>query len=227
MSARIPSDTIDFPAISSTEQLPNGAILLHTAQSTDDRFVSATNSPFWQQIGFASRPAKPTTAGAAETVVFVFGNENQAFASRDLRCSLHAGLEPGETVIYAGGPSNSGTGQIRLSDDGVAEIKIEVRKGNSSSGDPVRITVSSEGEIEINAGGRGRIRITETGIELGDVASLSAAIGEQTKAAIDKLVLAIASATAGANPIVFNPLFLPPTPTETEAILSSVVKVMP
>lgn len=226
MTARILSDFVGFQVISSSEQLDNGAIVLHTAQSSEAQFISGLNSPLWQTIGFASRPALASKAGAAEAVVIPYGNEDQVIASRDLRCALPRGLEPGETALYAGGPNNTGTGEIRLSDDGSqAEILIRTRNGNSSGGSEVSITVGSDAVITIDAGQRGRIRITETAIELGDNAAFSAAIGERTRDALDKLIEALAFATAGPYPITFNIAYPPPIGSETEAILSSVVKI--
>jgi hypothetical protein len=223
MSARVLSDIFDSQVISSSEQFENGGLVLHTARATDAQFISGLDTPIWQQIGIASRPAKPTKAGAAEAFVIVFGSQDQAIASRDLRCSLPAGLEPGETVVYAGGPNNTGTGEIRLSDDGAAEIVIRTRKGNTAGGSEVSISVGSDAVITINAGQRGRIRITETAIELGDSATLSAALAEPLSTFLSNLLLSLAAGTAGGNPLVFA---TPPLPSVPE-IASSVVKLTP
>lgn len=227
MSARVPSDIVDFHAISSSEQLENGAIVLHTARSTDAQFISGLDTPLWQQIGFASRPPKPSAQGAAEAVIFVFGSQDQAIATRDLRCSIPKSLGDGESIAYAPGPNNTGTGEIRLLDDGQSKIIIRTRKGNTAGGSDVSISIGSDAVITIDAGQRGRIRITETAIELGDSATLSAAIGERTRDALDKLIEALAFATAGPYPITFNIAYPPPIGAETEAILSTVVKVTP
>lgn len=218
MTARILSDFVGFQVISSSEQLDNGAIVLHTAQSSEAQFISGLNSPLWQTIGFASRPALASKAGAAEAVVIPYGNEDQVIASRDLRCALPSGLEPGETALYAGGPNNTGTGEIRLSDDGEAEIIIRTRKGNSSGGSAVSITVGSDAVITIDAGQRGRIRITETAIELGDNAAFSATMAEPLESFLSSLLVSLTAGTAGGNPFVFAPP-LPSVPTLGSAVV--------
>lgn len=223
MSARVSSDIIDFHAISSSEQLENGAIVLHTARSTDAQFISGLDTPLWQQIGFASRPPKPSAQGAAEAVVLVFGSQDQAIATRDLRCSTSKSLGDGESVAYAPGPNNTGTGEVRLLDDGQSEIIIRTRKGNTAGGSEVSISIGSDAVITINAGQRGRIRITETAIELGDSATLSAALAEPLSTFLSNLLLSLAAGTAGGNPLVFA---TPPLPSVPE-LASSVVKLTP
>lgn len=223
MSARVPSDIVDFHAISSSEQLENGAIVLHTARSTDAQFISGLDTPLWQQIGFASRPPKPSAQGAAEAVVLVFGSQDQAIATRDLRCSTSKSLGDGESVAYAPGPNNTGTGEVRLLDDGQSEIIIRTRKGNTAGGSEVSISIGSDAVITINAGQRGRIRITETAIELGDSATLSAALAEPLSTFLSNLLLSLAAGTAGGNPLVFA---TPPLPSVPE-LASSVVKLTP
>lgn len=208
MAAR-PPVLIEFHPISTSSQLDNGGLLVSTARSTSDVFISGLDSPVWGQIGFASRPAKPTDTGAAEAVLIPFGSQDQVIATRDLRCTLPAGLAPGETVIYAGGPTNAGTGEIRLQDDGQAEITIRTRKGNSSAGNSVRISVSSAGEIVIDAGARGRIRIAEDKIEIGDAPVFSAGLAEPISEFCEALIEAIGLATAGGNPITWTPPSVP------------------
>lgn len=189
-----------------TTQDARGVILAQTGD-TVTREVLTDNGEWWQHVGMCSRPALAKAgASACQVVSIVQGSNDVCIASRDSRCSLPAGLGPGETCLYAGGPNNGGTGQIRLSDDGTtATILIQVKKDNGAGGAPVKITVTSAGTITIDPGGGNSITVDQAGgIKLGAGATLAVALEPALTTWIGNLLLSLASGSNSGGPVVWG-----------------------
>lgn len=157
----------------------NGAISAQIGDSVN-REVTCDNAEWIQHVGFASRPASAEPGKSSCQVLSIERTDRDiCYASRDLRgTKLYGSLGAGETCIYANGPRATGTSIISLKDDGTdATIALEVRQGNSSSGNPIRVTVKSTGEVKIVAGScqvtingqTGDITIDGSSVNLGGV----------------------------------------------------------
>lgn len=189
-----------------TTQDARGVILVQTGD-TIGKEVLSDNGEWWQHVGFCSRPALAKAGtSACQAIAIVQGSNDVCVASRDARCALPAGLSPGETMLYAGGPNNAGTAQVRLSDDGsTATILIQLKKGNASDGTPIKITLSSAGKITIDPGGGNSITLDEAGgIELGAGATLAVALEPALSSWIGNLLLSLASGSNSGGPVVFS-----------------------
>lgn len=91
--------------------------------TTGDAVIKETTGPktqFWQQVGFASRPALAAPGvGAAQSINIVRANGDISIATRDLRDqAIYGNLSAGETCIYASGTDGEGQARIALKKDG-------------------------------------------------------------------------------------------------------------
>lgn len=85
--------------------------------TTGDAVIKETTgrkTQFWQQVGFASRPALAAPGlGAAQTVNIVRANGDISIATRDLRDhAIYGNLSHGDTCVY--GTGATGLGQARV-----------------------------------------------------------------------------------------------------------------
>jgi hypothetical protein len=83
-----------------TTAATNGEIRANVGDATLGTGIDS-GVPFWGTDGFLGRPADPTSAGAAQFLFFVDGNQRYGIGSRDRRFLSEAGtLDPGDRVIY-------------------------------------------------------------------------------------------------------------------------------
>lgn len=208
-----------------SSQDSRGVILVQTGDVVTGN-VECDNAEWWQPVGFASRPAKAEKGSkACQTVVLTGGSTDVCLGQRDARCSLPAGLGEGCTALYAGGPNNTGTGQIRLSDDGsTATISLQLRDGNTENGTLVEIQVKSDKTIVLNVGGNAKITIDgATGqISLGATASDKVTLAAPLEGFLTQLLVSLATGSNGGGAIVWGTP-LPSLPT----LGSNVVNVQP
>lgn len=114
-------------------------------ESTD-----SDNAEVWQQVGFASRPAKPHPGKqAAQAVTIKAGDYDIVIATQDLRgLELYGQLDHGETCLYAPGEDGNAQGRVLLKKNG--SINIFTKKGNAPNGAGMGIFVNPEdGSIAI------------------------------------------------------------------------------
>lgn len=111
----------------------NGEIRVNLGDSTLGTGIDS-GVPFWGTDGFLSRPADPTSAGAAQFLFFADGNQRYGIGSRDRRFLDEAGtLDPGDRVVYTKSGlrlflddsegefvlTTPGGSELRFSDDGL------------------------------------------------------------------------------------------------------------
>lgn len=105
----------------------------------------ADNVEWWQHIGFASRPSKPTTASGelaadtkaqrigAQAITISQGYGDVAIASRDVRSlKVYGQLKEGETAVFAAGEDGKGQARTLWKADG--SIHHYTRVGNAEDG---------------------------------------------------------------------------------------------
>ncbi|WP_437489479.1 hypothetical protein WME75_10790 [Sorangium sp. So ce1014] len=151
-----------------------GVILAQTGDAVNSEVLS-DNAEWWQHVGFASRPAKAEPGKrACQGITLNQGCNDLCIASRDTRgTKIYGSLKEGEACVYAGGPSNTGTGRILLKDDGTTStITALTQQGNEASGEPILLQLSSEGKVVITAGARGAVTIDANGIKLASAADV-------------------------------------------------------
>lgn len=120
--------------------------------------TSATDNAEWfQHVGFASRPSKPTRDGnkldgpstgrrAAQAVVIRMGDRDVVIASQDLRnLDIYGQLSDGETVIFATGEDGTAQARAILKADG--SINLLTKKGNAADGAGVGLFIRPDGSI--------------------------------------------------------------------------------
>ncbi len=153
--------------LGSTKNPQNNTISIQTGDAVIKEVIGP-KTQFWQQIGFASQPALAQPGkGSAQSICIARANGDICFATRDLRDQkIYGNLTAGETCIYASGPHNTGTSRSIYKDDGsIATITHLLQKGNSSSGLPILIQLSSENKINIAAADKAAISLDDSGIK--------------------------------------------------------------
>ncbi len=115
-------------------------------QSTD-----GDNVEWWQQVGFASRPAKPDAGkAAAQAVVIKQGNQDVAIASQDVRgLNIYGNLKDGETCVYGPGEDGNSQGRVLIKSDG--SVTLYTTDSNTSVGNPVALRISPSGGLEFTS----------------------------------------------------------------------------
>ena len=204
-------------------QTSKGVITIQTGDPVTREVVS-DNAEWWQHVGFASRPARPTPGkSACQVIALTQGSNDIAIASRDTRCGLPAGLGPGETVVFAGGPENAGTGQVRLEDNGSrALITIQARRGNTASGEIVKIELGSDGTIKAETGASGLLRVTPTGVEIGSGALDAAARASAIQSFATDVVAKLNAVISG---IASLGIVVPPVSPLASSVASTTVRI--
>lgn len=134
--------------------------ILAQTGSVVGEIVDADNVEWWQQVGFASRPSKPTKGkAAAQGLGIRRGDYDICFASQDVRClAIYGELDHGETCIFAAGSDGTAQGRILLKKDG--SVGIYALQGNAAGGASVTIQVLPSGVINL-AGPFGGISIAD------------------------------------------------------------------
>ncbi len=148
------SDGADLDVLGTSVNDKNGAISAQTGDSVSQESV-AEEAEWFQHVGFASRPARAEPGKSACQVLTVERTgRDVCYASRDIRrAPPYGALGEGETVLFASGPNNQGTGCVELRDDGTdASVLLYVRQGNVAGGEKVRVEVTSSGVVNIVAG---------------------------------------------------------------------------
>lgn len=104
---------IGASVLGSTVNDANNCISITTGDAVINE-VTGPKTQFWQQFGFASRPALAAPGiGAAQTINISRANGDIAIAGRDLRdASIYGKLGPGDTCVY--GTGATGLGQARI-----------------------------------------------------------------------------------------------------------------
>jgi hypothetical protein len=122
--------------------------------------AESDNVEWWQHVGFASRPSKPTKGKAAAQALGINrGDYDICFASQDVRClAIYGELDHGETCIFAAGSDGNAQGRILLKKDG--SVGIYALQGNAAGGASVTIQVLPSGVINL-AGPFGGISIAD------------------------------------------------------------------
>lgn len=146
----------------------NGALSLNLGSSTSPVTYS-TGAELWQTFGFASLPSNPTSGKSSAQVLSFERNVDIAFAARDLRSTkIYGELKTGETCVYSTGPTGNSTNRFFLKDDGTkATQTMMCQAGNTASGNPVMVQISSEdgGKVNIAAGDNAAIVLDSNGIQ--------------------------------------------------------------
>lgn len=113
--------------------------------SVTEQTADGDNVEWWQHVGFASRPAKPTPGQkSAQAVLMSAGDHDIAIASQDTRYQDRYGnLDHGETVVYAVGPDGTGQARILLKKDG--SVTLFTTDTNTAAGQSVYFRVKKDG----------------------------------------------------------------------------------
>jgi len=131
-----------------------GVDILKTSKTSATTFITAQIgnvltsiatgdvSEWWQHVGFASRPRKPSPgAGAAQAVVIKRSDHDAVIASRDSRsAAVYDSLADGETAIFA----SEGDAIIILRVDG----SIEITGGTVKIGDATAASLAMGSAFE-------------------------------------------------------------------------------
>ncbi|MDI3282109.1 hypothetical protein [Polyangium sp. 15x6] len=186
----------------------NGALSVQLGDSVNGE-VTCDNAEWWQHVGFASIPSRAEPGKpACQVLSLEEADRDVCYASRDLRVTnIYGTLANGETCVYAAGPEGQGTSRILLKDNGeTATTTILVQQGNTSSGAPVLIQISSEGKIIVSAGQHGAVSIDSDGIKLVSNSDLQLGASGNTTLIGQSLALNAANVSIGAN--ATNPVAL-------------------
>lgn len=172
-------------------------------------FVESNDAEVWGPPGYASRPARANKGkDAAQALTINQGSNDIIFAFRDIRASgLIGTLGPGETCVYAPGPSNQGTCKALFQNDGSATMITMTAQ---------TLTISSD-TTNINSGS----------VNLGNSASSAVALAPplQTWAtAVNVALTAIAALLNAPGAVIGAPGAVPVTPPLSSSVASSAVK---
>jgi hypothetical protein len=165
----------------------------------------------WQFTSFASRPALAQPGKDAAQGIFInLVDQNICLATRDIRDQkIYGNLGYGECTVYASGPNNVGTARSMYKDDGsVCSITHLIQEGNTSSGKPILMQISSDGKINIANSNYGAISIDSNGVSVASKGTLN--LGSTGAMALigSTMALNAGSVTLGANasqPIALAP----------------------
>jgi len=124
--------------LSSTLDQTTGTLLVQLGDVTKDR-VDSDSAEWWQQPGFASRPALPQQGKAScQALILKSGDQDIAFAARDLRAnSIYGNLAPSEACAYAT------TGQARTMWKADGSARQMTTDSNAAGGNLIFAGVSS------------------------------------------------------------------------------------
>lgn len=105
--------------LTSTVSKATNKILLQTGNVVGED-ADTDNVELWQQVGWASRPSKPTKGkAAAQAITMQRGNRDVCIATQDVRClEIYGNLKPGETAAFAAGEDGLSQGRTLWKDDG-------------------------------------------------------------------------------------------------------------
>lgn len=164
----------------------NGTILLQTG-SVFEEDPRSDGDEMWLPSGMISKPALPNpNLDAAQTVGIVRGDQNVCFGFRDIRAnSLVEAIGYGEVFLFAGGPHNTGTSKIYLSNDGTDQ-KVTITVKNT------KIEITSDGVVNIIAD-----QVNLSGAS--DFAAMAAKVDSNFSA----LTAAISAGTAAGSPFTW------------------------
>lgn len=179
----------------------NGSISVQIGDAVGGE-VRCDNASWWQHVGFASRPASAESGKpSAQVIAIEQGDRDICFASRDTRGqSIYGSLDSGESCVYAAGPNNIGTGRILLKDDGsISTITTLTQKGNTTSGNPILIQLSSEGKITLTNEDKGAIVMDQDGIQMATPGKINLGAGGAVALIGSTMALNAGSVTLGAN----------------------------
>lgn len=191
-----------------------GSITLQIGNALVNPPQAVTNQvEMWQFTGFASRPAKADPGkDAAQGIFLNLVDQNICIATRDVRDNkIYGSLKFGETTIYAPGPTNAGTARTLYKDDGsLCSITHLIQEGNTSSGNPMLLQLSSDGKINIVNSTYGGITMDTSGISIVSNGKLN--IGAAGEMAIIGTSLALNSGAVSlganaSNGVVLGPGF--------------------
>lgn len=127
-----------------------GTILANTGDVATQT-TESDNVEMWGPLGFLSRPSNPAPGkAAAEAVVIRRGDRDVCIAARDQRSQQLAGnLNPGETVMYAGGATGASQGRVLIKADG--SVTLFTTDSNTATGNPVALRISPTGGLEFTS----------------------------------------------------------------------------
>lgn len=140
-----------FGNVLSSQRSPKGTITLNIGDATSGEGTYAEDVGLWLPAGMVAVPSNPSADNSTEVLAFRDGNEDFAFAFRDLRArDIYGSLDPGETIVFALGPDGAGQGRIFLKDDGSkSTISILTKKDDSDSGNAIMFNLSSDESVSI------------------------------------------------------------------------------
>jgi len=170
--------------------------------------VFGDRAEWWQHVGFASRPPKPTKGKAAAQGIQIKRSDRDAvIASRDTRGqTIYGALGDGETAIYASGANGTSQGRVLIKDDG--SVNLYTTQGNSSGGSSILIQASPTG-CSI-ATPWGAFTMDSNGIKIGTTGGAGIQLGADGTVAIIGTTVALngGGVSVGANasmPAIYGP----------------------
>jgi hypothetical protein len=104
--------------------------------------VDSSAVEWWQHVGFASRPAKPSAGrAAAQCVALKTSDRDVAVASQDTRgLEIYGNLGHGEFCVYAAGEDGESQGRLIGKTDG--SVTILTTDTNTADGETVALKLS-------------------------------------------------------------------------------------
>jgi hypothetical protein len=131
------------------------------------KLADSDRAKWVQHVGWVSLPGLPVAGkSAAQAVVIRRSDGDVVVGSCDARTlEMYGAIGPGECAMFSGGPDGSAQGRILIKKDG--SINLYTRKGNTSGGAGMTISVNAESDqiSIVNGNGIGLI-ISDTGIQL-------------------------------------------------------------
>jgi hypothetical protein len=148
MSATFLPDSFQIVHVLGTELVDKTKkILTKIGSVTGEGQTDSDKVEWWQQVGFASRPAKPNKdkEEAAGALVLRIGRYEIAFASQDNRTNaIYGALADGETCMFGGGEDGKSQGRVLIKKNG--SVNIYTRAGNAEDGDGMLFQMDAEND---------------------------------------------------------------------------------